>query len=259
MTLRVVALYPHECIERILPTVRYFRGYTQRLDNCPPKGYIAPEPDMPFTVEDSLAVPEQITASRRETAGLRRSGEQLRTEVAELHRHMVRRFDDVQVQLDQLTGDVGQLKEYNLERRHRERGLAYFGSLVRKGRVLTSQEVSDLLEDAEDRGVLSRDERLDVAWAEVILSGERRTDHRPVTVLAEVSSDLDRDDVLHAADRAAMLAKLGTPVLPVVAGITITERAAAMARSRNVWQLLDGHVIELPAAAHAVMEHSRAD
>ena len=107
---------------------------------------------MPFTVEDSygLAVPEQIAAPRRETAGLRRSGEQLRTEVAKLHRH--------------------------------------------------------------------------------------------------VSSDLDRDDVLHAADRAA---KLGTPVLPAVAGITITGRADAMARSRNVWQILDGHAIEPLADAPA--------
>lgn len=215
---------------------------------------------MPFTVEDShgLAVPAQIAAPRRETADLRRSGEQLRTEVAELHRHMVRRFDDVQVELEELTADVGQLKEYNLERRHRERGLAYFGSLIRKGRVLTSEEVSDLLEDAEDRGVLSRDERLDVAWAEVILSGERRTDRRPIMVLAEVSSDLDRDDVLHATGRAAMLARLGTPVLPAVAGITITERAAAMAHSRNVWQILDGHAIEPLVDAPATPRWSTA-
>ena len=142
-----------------------------------------------------------------------------------------------------------QLKDIILKRRHQERGLSYFGPLIRKGHVLTSREVSDLLEDAEDRGVLSRDERLDVAWAEVILSGERLTDHQPIMVLAEVSSDLDRDDVQHAADRAAMLAKLGTPVLPAVSGNTITERAAAMARSRNVWQVLDGHVIEPPAAA----------
>ena len=154
-----------------------------------------------------------------------------------------------------------QLKDIILKRRHRERGLAYFGSMIRNGRVLTSQEVADLLEDAEDRGVLSRNERLDVAWAEVILSGARRADHRPIMVLAEVSSDLDRDDVLHAAERAAMLSKLGTPVLPAVAGNTITERAAAIAHSRHVWQILDGHAIEPPAGAtgHTLTEHRHAD
>ena len=154
-----------------------------------------------------------------------------------------------------------QLKDIILKRRHRERGLAYFGSLIRGGRVLTSQEVSDLLEDAEDRGVLSRDERCDVAWAEVILSGARRADQQPIMVLAEVSSDLDRDDVLHAAERAAMLAKLGTPVLPAVAGITITESAAAMAHSLNVWQILDGHAIDpcADAAGHTLIGHRHAD
>ena len=51
---------------------------------------------------------------------------------------------------------------------------------------------------------------------------------------------------LHAADRAAMPAKLGTAA---VAGTTITERATAMAHSRHVWQILDDHAIEPRAAA----------
>ena len=153
------------------------------------------------------------------------------------------------------------LKDIILKRRHHERAHAYFWPLIRKMRVLTSQEVSDLLDDAEDRGVMSRDERLDVGWAEVILSGARRADHRPIMVLAEVSSDLDCDDVLHAAERAAMLAKLGTPVLPAVAGITITESAAAMAHSLNVWQILDGHAIDpcADAAGHTLIGHRHAD
>ncbi len=90
---------------------------------------------------------------------------------------------------------------------------------------------------------------------------KRRHRERGLIVLAEVSSDLDRDDVLHAADRAAMLAKLGSPVLPAVAGNTITERAAAIAHSRHVWQILDGHAIEPPAGAtgHTLTEHRHAD
>ncbi len=196
-------------------------------------------------------VDEQIADLRREVAELRRDMEQRFREVdeqiADLRRDTERNFNRVQVQLDQLTDDVGQLKGENLERRYRERAYAYFGRLVRKAHVLTSEELSVLLDDAADRGVLSESDRTKVALADLILSGTWRADGGQVMVLAEISSVVDRSDVLRATDRAALLARLGTPVVPVVAGASVTERAAGMARSRNVWQMLDGRVLQPPA------------
>jgi hypothetical protein len=50
-------------------------------------------------------------------------------------------------------------------------------------------------------------------------------------------------DVQRAADRAEVLAKLGRPVLPVVAGKKIDAEAITLARDRAVWQVGDGQTI----------------
>ena len=195
--------------------------------------------------DEYLALPEQLAEFRREVA----------EQIAELRRDMEQRFCEVEKQIAELRGDtdvhfhrvnvqIGQLKGENLERRYRERAHAYFGRLLRKGRVVGSQELSDLLEEAADRGVLSQSDREEVAWADLIMRGRWRADGRQVMVLAEVSWVVDRNDVRRAVDRAALLARLGTPVVPVVAGDSVTERAADMARSRNVWQMLDGRLVE---------------
>ena len=195
--------------------------------------------------DEYLALPEQLAEFRRDVA----------EQIADLRRDMEQRFCEVEKQIAELRGDtdvhfhrvnvqIGQLKGENLERRYRERAHAYFGRLLRKGRVLGPDELSDLLEEAADRDVLSQSDRDEVAWADVIMRGRWRADGRQVMVLAEVSWVVDRNDVRRAVDRAALLARLGTPVVPVVAGDSVTERAADMARSRNVWQMLDGRLVE---------------
>ena len=220
--------------------------------------------------DEYLAVPEQIAELQRQTAELQRQTADLQLQTAELRREtaelgrklerlrldMERRFGHVQVQLDQLTTDVGQLttdvgqlKGENLERRYRERAHAYFGRLISKGRVVGSEQLSDLLEEAVHGGVLTQRDRDEVGWADLVMRGRWIADGRQVMVLAEISSLVDLNDVRRAVDRAALLATLGTPVVPVVAGESVTERAADMARSHNVWQMLNGRIIEPPADA----------
>lgn len=261
-------------------TVEDFRDLVQLLEERP---QWRTEMRRLVLSDEYLAVPEQIAGLQRETAELRRNLEQLRVEVAELRRDleqrlrevdeqiaelrrgleqlrvevaelrrdMERRFNHVQVQLDKLTDDVGQLKGENLERRYRENAHAYFGRLISKGRVLGSEKLSDLLEDAVHRGDLSQSDRYDVALADLVMRGRWLTDGREVMVLAEISSLVDLNDVRRAVDRAALLAKLGTPVVPVVAGTSVTERAADMARSQQVWQMLNGRIIEPPGDSPA--------
>ena len=212
--------------------------------------------------DEYLAVPEQIAEFRRDAeqrfrevdeqiAEVRREVAELRQEVAELRRDTESQFSRVVLQIGQLQtdmktvkDDVAQLKGENLERRYRERAPAYFGRLIRKAQVVTAEELSALLEDAEGRRVLSASDRDEVGWADLVIRGRWRADDRHVMVLAEISSIVDRHDVLRATDRATLLAKLGTPVVPAVAGASVTERAADMARSRNVWQMLNGRVVE---------------
>ena len=198
----------------------------------------------------------QMAEIQRQVAELERKVEQLQIEVAELRRDleqlridMERRFGEVHVRLDQLTTDVAQLKGDNLERRYREHAYSYFGRLIHKSRVIGKQQLFEMLDDAVEHGVLSLGDREQVGWADLVMSGRWIADGRQVIVLAEISVLVDLNDVQRAVDRAGLLAKLGTPVVPVVAGESITDRAAAIARTRNVWQMLNGRSVEPLAEA----------
>ena len=222
--------------------------------------------------DEYLAVPEQIAELQRQTVELQREttelgrkSEQLRLEVAELRRDMERRFNDVDEKIDRLQGDVGQLqgdmgqlrgdvaqlKGNDLERRYRERAYSYFGRLIHKSRIIKPQKLYEMLDEAIERGVLSQRDRDQVGSADLVMRGRWIADGRQVMVLAEISALVDLNDVQRAVDRAALLAKTGMPVVPVVAGASVTERAADMARSHKVWQMLNGRIIEPPADAPA--------
>jgi len=66
--------------------------------------------------------------------------------------------------------------------------------------------------------------------------------------VVEVSVGIGVADVTRAAERASLLAKLGRPAVPVVAGEWINSEAIAASRSYGVWQVLDGR-ISLPGEA----------
>ena len=217
--------------------------------------------------DEYLTLPEQLAEIRREIAEMRRDFErrlnrvqgrldqltddvgQLKTDVGQLKTDMGQLQTDVgrlQTDVGRLTDDVGELKGQGLERRYREHAPSYFSRLIRRCRVVGSPQLNELLEDAVDRGVLSQGDLNDVNLADLILRGRRLSDRLEVMVLVEISWVIDRSDVRRAADRATLLAKLGTPVMPVVAGASITEPAATMARNLDVRQLLNGRV-ESPA------------
>jgi len=141
-----------------------------------------------------------------------------------------------------LTNDVGELKGKSLEADYRAKGPAYFSRVVRRPHVLTSDELMTLVEDAWDNGILSRVEAQDLYDADVIVRG-RLEDGTAVYVLAEVSWGVDRHDIERATQRAAILARVGTPVIPVVAGKRITPAVGRLARQHQVWQLTNGRAV----------------
>jgi hypothetical protein len=142
-----------------------------------------------------------------------------------------------------LTTDVGELKGRSLEGEYRTKVYAYFGRIVRRAHALAPDELTTLLEDAIDSGVLSEAQADDVSLADVIVRGRLRRDGAEVFLVVEVSSGVGLHDVERAIRRAALLAHTGTPALPVVAGTWVTPEAADLARTHQVWQLTNGHAI----------------
>jgi chromosome segregation ATPase len=165
------------------------------------------------------------------------------------------RFDELAMRVDQLTARVDQLTEQvrrltvvvgtlqdeSLERRYRERAPAYFDDLLRGLHTLTWEELAALLDDAQTRGLITRNERRSLLEADLVARGRRWSDDSTVYLVAEVSAVIDSDDVRRAVDRAGLLARAThTPTLAAVAGETITASAEETARALRVWQVLDG-------------------
>ena len=142
-----------------------------------------------------------------------------------------------------LGSDVGTLKGMGLETRLRLSGSPFFGVMLRKPRVLSRSETTDLLDEAEIRGVLTEDEIREVQLADLIVHGTRRADNTPVYLVAEISWTVDSDHVRRAANRACLLAKTGTLSLPVVVGERVGGRAAELAQTLKVWQMTDADVV----------------
>jgi hypothetical protein len=139
-----------------------------------------------------------------------------------------------------LTDGVGELKGVTTEIEYRSKAHAYFSRVLRRPRMLSSNEIAELLDDAVEAGTLSETEAHDIALADIILRGKQRTDGREAYLLVEISWGVGPYDVERAARRAELLTHLGVPVIPAVAGRRLTAEAAELARARQVWQILDG-------------------
>jgi len=170
--------------------------------------------------------------------------------LTEAQRHTDERLAALTEQVAELTRtvrilviDVAALKGDMLELRFRDRAASYLSRIVRRIQTFSMDQLSALLDDAVDQGQLSVEEKDNIMLADLVVRGRRRDDGTPVYLLVEISWGVGPDDVERAVQRAGMLTKLGTPVLPVVAGRTVTEAAARLAQIRRVWQVTDGQAI----------------
>ena len=125
-----------------------------------------------------------------------------------------------------------------LELDYRDKAYAYFGSLLRKVKVVSLQELEPTLEEhlteAEFNALLSLD---------LLIEGQVRNSAVPddrVYVAVEVSAVIDENDVKRAQERAALLRRAGFRVVPAVAGEDVTEGAIRAAQEGAVLLVQDG-------------------
>jgi hypothetical protein len=138
--------------------------------------------------------------------------------------------------------EIGTLNGKMLEWEYGQHAPSYFGSIVRRLRIVESTALADLLDEALEDGRLTWDERASILLADLVMSGRRCDDGQDVYLLAEISVGIRSYDVERAADRAALLERLGRPVLPIVAGRDIDDGTARLAHNRGVWVALGGSV-----------------
>jgi hypothetical protein len=177
--------------------------------------------------DELLALPDlmrQLTARVDDLAeAQQRTDEQLRA-LTESQRgteyaltELIRRVKGMGSQLGEMRGDW-------LEWRYRTRAGAYFSKLLRRVHVMEAEELDALLDEAQERAVLSEAEADDVRWADLVVRGRRRDTGEATYAVAEVSAGIGADDVVRAERRAALLGRIG-PTLATVAGEWIAAEA----------------------------------
>ncbi len=178
---------------------------------------------------------ERVT--RLEETVARLAEAQARTE--ETVRLLLTTVDGLRRDMEGIKRDVGRLRGESLERTYRERAHAYFQRILDRIRVVDSQTLSSLLDEAVQAGRITPEERFDVLLADVVVAGRREGEE--LYLVAEVSATIEAGDVERARRRAKTLEKaVGRRTIPVVAGESLSDDANTQREARTVWRVLDG-------------------
>jgi uncharacterized phage infection (PIP) family protein YhgE len=112
---------------------------------------------------------------------------------------------------------------------------------IRSVRILkgykTSDEMTfhDLIDEAEDQGVISEQERIDAGNTDIVLQGQRHPDLSTMYVVLEVSVTVAENDINRAAARAGILQKAtGEATIPAVIGAHMDDIRQELAQGRDV-------------------------
>ncbi|PWH12118.1 MAG: hypothetical protein DDG60_15060 [Anaerolineae bacterium] len=184
---------------------------------------------------------EELTEAQRRT-------EQRVEELAEAQRRTEQKIEalvesqsKIEQQVKRLNDRVGHLDGRMLEIGYRDRVTAYFGNLLRKIRIVPSDEIVDRVEN-----VLSQKEIDTLLALDLIVQGNLRRALQPlaqdalVWIAIEISATIADEDIDRVEERAALLRKAGVIVFPLVAGERISERVLDLARQAGVMVQLDG-------------------
>ena len=172
--------------------------------------------------------------------------DRLEAVVAELAAAQKRTEDVLQKLVIRVARNTGKLLELD----YRDKAYSYFGTLLRKVKVVSLQDLEPNLEQH-----LSDDEMRALLPLDLLVYGQVRHAPTPTDVYlaVEVSTVVDANDVLRASQRAALLRKAGYRAVPAAAGEDVTEGATDAARDAAVLLVQDGAKLYWdPALAQAL-------
>lgn len=191
-------------------------------------------------VEEVQKIAEEqrkIAEEQRKLAKAQRQTEECLVRLEQAVAELVEVQKQHEKRLGKIEDDVGKLKGYALESRYRDRTPSYFGRWLRRSRVVDLNDLWDVLDMH-----LSAKELEEIAAIDLVVKGKLK--HQPeaeeVFLTVEISSVMDKNDVLRTRQRAELLQRAGYRAIPVVAGEKITEGAEIEAGEQGVAILQDG-------------------
>ena len=166
--------------------------------------------------------------------------EELKSDVSVLKTDVSVLKSDVSVlktDVSKLKTSVGHLEGQALEEKYTKRAAAYFGSWLRRPKVV---DCSKLYNAFESR--VSSEDLEDILLIDLVVKGKlkQQPEAEDVYLVVEVSVVIDKNDVERAQHRAKLLQNIGFQAIPVVAGEKMTEGAEVSARTNGVAIVQDG-------------------
>lgn len=210
---------PNRFAEFVELTTRNFQLVNERLERL--------ESDMAVVKED--------------VSGLKTDVSSLKSDMAEVKG----RLNTIEGRLNRIDGRIDNALGSNYEITVLKGITGLAGRLVRKVRVLQgfisgpALEFLDLVDEAEDAGLITEEQHNQVTDLDLVLRGRRKADDAEVYLAAEISITVGDSDILRAAERAAILASfLDHPVIPAVIGANIDDARIDLAAANGVVVLL---------------------
>ena len=180
------------------------------------------EKDVEVLKADVKVLKEDVEVLKQDVAVLKEDVAVLKQDVAILKQDVAILKQDVRG----LKVDVNTLKGESFENKVRDRAPAFFGKLLRRTRVITTQDFVDALDDAVDAGLISDNDRDYALNADVVVRGKMKDSGKEVILVGEASVTVDLEDVERASKRAEITAKaFRQEAIGVVVGKEITDRA----------------------------------
>ena len=197
-------------------------------------GVKADTEELKVTTEELKVTTEELKATTEE---LKATTEGLEVTTESLQRDMIEvkgRLNNIEGKLDNALGSNYELKV--LKSIGAVVGSSFRRVKVQKGlSVSPNPEFMEMLEDAEDRGVITEEQYIQIQRSDLILTGRRKSDGADVYIAAEISITLGDSDITRAAQRAEILAAaVGQQSMSAVIGAYADDARTALATANNV-------------------------
>ena len=180
--------------------------------------------DVDTLKQDVDTLKQDVTVLKQDVAILKQDVAILKQEVAILKQDVA-----------YLKGEFGRFKGKDFERTIRERYYAYFGRLLRKTKLIPMEDLLPKLDELEESGVITEEERMSILQVDIVLRGEIKSTKKAVVLAVEVSYSLFEDDLARAEERARILAHvLKEEVIPCVVTVEVKEDVEKMADEKGI-------------------------
>ena len=174
--------------------------------------------DVAILKQDVDILKQDVAILKQDVAVLKQDVAILKQEVAMLKQEVTILKQDVAY----LKGEFGRFKGREFERTIREKYYAYFGKLLRKSKLVNFEEILSLLESAEDKNLITEEQKLSVLQLDLLVSGELKPTKKKVFLAVEVSYSLHEENIERSVERANILAHLlKKEVIPVLVSVEV--------------------------------------